>query len=45
MATQPKSGTQPDPKAGAVKSFPQTIFITEKRGNDPAPPPPSGPRR
>jgi hypothetical protein len=40
MATKEQPSTQPvAPATGAVKPFPQTSFITEKRGAEPAPPP------
>lgn len=41
MATKEQPSPQPvAPATGGVKPFPQTIFITEKRDAEPAPPPP-----
>ncbi len=42
MAAQPETQlnvTSPHPPAGSVKPLPQTIFISEKRGVEPAPSP------
>jgi len=42
MAAQPETPPKvisPHPPAGSVKPLPQKIFISEKRGVEPAPPP------
>jgi hypothetical protein len=42
MATRSDTEPKPDPPkppVGSVKAFPQTIFISEKPGTEPAPPP------
>jgi hypothetical protein len=40
MATKEQPSPKPAaPQPSGVKPLPQTIFITEKKGADPAPPP------